>query len=87
MGSYGSRVWADSKLARRLCEAEVRASCHRVEVIAMRAVVDALIAIEVETLASFQDNFAMSIGMLPFAKRDEIEKAIRQRLREEGFDV
>jgi hypothetical protein len=53
----------------------------------MRAVVDALIAIEVETLACFQDNFAMSTGMLPLAKRDEIEKAIRQRLRERGFDV
>lgn len=53
----------------------------------MRAVVDALITIEVETLACFQDNFAMSMGMLPPAKRDEIEKAIRQRLREEGFDV
>lgn len=78
---------AYTKLVSRLREAEVRASCHRVEVIAMRAVVDALIAIEVETLARFQDNFAMSVGMLPLAKRDEIEKAIRQRLREEGFDV
>ena len=61
------------KLARRLREAEVRASRHRVEGVAMRDAVDALIAIEVETLASFQDNFAMSMGMLPSAKRDEID--------------
>jgi hypothetical protein len=53
----------------------------------MRAVVDALITIEVESLAGIQDTFAVALGMPPFAKRDEIEKLIRQQLREEGFDV
>lgn len=53
----------------------------------MRAVVDALIAIEVESLAAMQNMLAVSMGMPPSADRDEIEKAIRQQLREEGFDV
>ena len=53
----------------------------------MSDMVNALIAIEVESLAAMQNMLAVSVGMPPSANRDEIEKAIRQHFREEGFDV
>lgn len=53
----------------------------------MSDVVNSLIAIEVESLAAMHNMLAVSKGMPPSADRDEIEKAIRQQLREEGFDV
>ena len=53
----------------------------------MTIVVDALIAFEAECLTALHEILMTSVGLRGTTDRAAIESSIRQRLREEGFDV